>query len=118
MDNKPSEIGLKVISTPSIAKSIAIIRKYNPISMAIIKEAIDSGKYVLTSPYISHPGVRMIRKCYDELRKGGAEVEIYEHDRLTSREFISNLIGSHRQTELEVQAQVDAEVAAEGGDED
>ncbi len=31
---------------------------------------------------------------------------------------LSNLITSHRQTDREVQAQVDAEVAAEGGDEE
>ncbi len=115
---KPGNIALKVKSTSSMAKSISIIRKYNPVSMAVIKSAIESGEYVLSCPYISHPGVRMIRKCYDELIKAGNIVEIYEHDRLTTREIISNIINSHRQTEREVRAQVDAEVAAEGGDEE
>ena len=107
------EIGLKIKSTSSVAKSISIIRKYNPVSMGEIKQAIESDNYVLTCSYISHPGVRQIRKCYDELVKAGIDVEIYEHDRLTTRELISNLITSHRQTDLEVQAQVDAEVAAD-----
>ena len=83
-----------------------------------VKKAIESSEYVLTCPYISHPGVRMIRKCYDELSKAGIEVDIYEHERLTDRELLSNLIASHRQTEREVRAQVDAEVDAEGGDDE
>ena len=115
---KPGKIGLKIKSTHSTAKCIAIIRKYNPISMGEIKKAIESSEYVLTCPYISHPGVRMIRKCYDELSKAGIEVDIYEHERLTDRELLSNLIASHRQTEREVRAQVDAEVDAEGGDDE
>jgi len=53
---KPGKIALKIISTPSMAKCISIIRKYNPISMGEIKKAIESAEYVLTCPYISHPG--------------------------------------------------------------
>ncbi len=117
MEYQAGQIGLKIKSTGSIAKCIAILRKYNPISMAEIKKAIETNNYVLTCSYISHPGVRMIRKCYDELTKAGITVEIYERDRLTDREYISNLIGSHRQTEREVAAQVDREVAEAGGDE-
>ncbi len=45
-------------------------------------------------------------------------MEIYEHEDLTSREFISNLIGSHRQTEREVAEQIDREVAEEGGNDE
>ena len=110
---KPGEIGLIIRNVPSMAKCISIVRKYNAISMAEIKSTIESGGYILTCSYISHPGVRKIRKCYDELTKAGIEVEIYEHDRLTTREMISNLISSHRQTDREVQEQIDAEVEAE-----
>ncbi len=105
----PGKIGIKIKNTSSIAKTISVIRKYNPISMAEIKKAIVSNDYVLECSYISHQGVQTIRKCYDELTKAGTEVEIYEHNELTTREFLSNLICSHRQTELEVRAQVDVE---------
>jgi hypothetical protein len=114
----PGYVGIKIKTTASIAKSISIIRKYNPVSMAEIKTAIESNEYVLTCRYTSHPGIRKIKKCYDELVKAGNEVEIYEHDRLAPYELLSNLIASHRQTDREVLAQVDAEVAAEGGDEE
>ena len=42
-----------------MAKSISIIRKYNPVAMGEIKKAIESKGYVLTCPYISH--LRIIR---------------------------------------------------------
>ncbi len=107
-------LGLKIKSTSSLAKCISIVRKYNPISMADIKSAIESGDYIFTTTVISHSGVRTLRKCYDELVKNGADVEIYERDKPITRELVSNLISSHRQTDREVRAQVDAEVAAEG----
>lgn len=117
MDFSIGTIGLKVVSYTSIAKCISVIRKYNPISMAEIKNAIETNNYILTCSYISHPGVRMIRKCYDELTKSGVVVEIYEHDRLTDRELISNLISSHRQTNKEVWKAVNREVEEDSGNE-
>ena len=111
-------LGLKIKSTSSMAKCISIVRKYNPISMADIKCAIESGNYIFTTTVISHSGVRTLRKCYDELVKSGAIVEIFERDKLITRELVSNLISSHHQTDREVQAQIDAEVAAESGDEE
>ena len=110
---KSGTIGIKIKEASSMAKSISIIRKYNHISISEIKEAIDSYDYVLSCPYTSHSGVRKIRKCYDELIRTGNDVKIYEHDRITTRDFISNLIESHKQTDKEVQEQIDAEVAAE-----
>ena len=114
MEYNVGEIGLKIKSTPSVAKTISIIRKYNPVSMAEIKSAIEENRYIITCSYISHPGVRIIRKCYDELTKNGATVEIYEHNRISSREFISNLINSHYHTEREVADQIKKEVAEAG----
>ena len=43
----PGYVGIKIKKTTSIAKSISIIRKYNPVSMAEIKTAIESNEYVL-----------------------------------------------------------------------
>ena len=40
------KIGLVVKSVSSMAKCISIIRKYNPISMAEIRNAIDNGQFV------------------------------------------------------------------------
>jgi len=106
-------LGLKIKATSSMAKCISIVRKYNPISIAEIKNAIESKNYIYTTTVINTSGVKTLRKCYDELTKNGTDVEIFERDEPVTREIISNLIESHRQTEKEVLAQIDAEVAAE-----
>ena len=101
-----------------MAKCISIVRKYNPISMADIKNAIESNDYILTTTVINDSGVKALRKCYDELVKNGSEVEIFERDRPITRELVSNLISFNRHINQEIQAQVDAEVEAEDGDEE
>ena len=103
-------IGLVVKSCPSMAKCISVIRKYRPISMAEIKKDIETGHYVFECEYINTSGLQMLRKCYDELVKLGAVVEIYEQGRLTTRQFISNLIGSYRSIERETEMMIDLEV--------
>ena len=115
----PSDrIGLVVSSTNSVAKCIAIIRKYNPISISEIKTAIDTLQFVFDCEYTDDAGLRRVRRCYDELTKSGNTVEIYEDGNLTTREFISNLLGSYREIAIETQAMIDAEVDAEGDDEE
>ncbi len=119
MNNYPEDrIGLVVKSADSVAKCISIIRKYNPISMSEIKTAIESNSFVFDCDYTNNSAVRKVRRCYDELVKVGATVEIYEDGDLTTREFISNLMNSYQEIDKEIQDQIDAEVAAEGGDEE
>ena len=80
----------------------------------MIKSAIEQCNPVLEYSYLSHSGTKKIAKCYDELQKAGMTCEIYdEFEELISRDILSNLIHSQKQTEHEVQAQIDAEVAAE-----
>lgn len=109
-------IGLVVKSTDSVAKCISIIRRYNPISMTEIKRAIETEQFVYDCEYTNDTGVRKVRKCYDELVKSGASVEIYADGFLSSREFISNLLGSYHEIAQETQSIIDAEVEAEGED--
>lgn len=116
MDFIPGNIGLKIKEYSSIAKCISIIRKYNPLSMSEIKSAIESNNYVLQCKYSNDSGIRKIRKCYDELSKNGIVSEIYEHDELTTREFISNLLNTYHDISVETEALIDAEVAEEGRD--
>ena len=94
-----------------MAKCISILRKYNPVSMSEIKKAIETNEYVLSCRYTDDSGLRKIRRCYDELKKSGIVAEIYEHDELTTREFISNLLNTYREIEAETEAMIDAEVA-------
>ena len=109
-------IGLVIKSTNSAAKSISIIRKYNPISMADIKKAIETEQFVFDCEYTDDSGIRKVRKCYDELVKIGTSVEIYADSFLSSRDFLSNLLGSYHEIAEETQAIIDKEVAAEDGE--
>ena len=109
-------IGLVLKPAESIAKYISIIRKYNPVSISEIKNAITVGEYVVYCEYTSDSGIRKVRRCYDELKKAGANVEIYENGNQTTREFISNLIGTYSEIAAETQAFIDAE--ADEDDED
>lgn len=106
----PGNVCLKIISMPSSAKCIKILRKYNNVSISNLLNSIKNNDYILCYPYISHSGIRKIRNCYDELVNSGIEVEIYEHNRLTSREFLSNLIESHNITDLEIQSAIEHEI--------
>ena len=116
MDYKPGFVCLKIKEYSSIAKCVSILRKYNPVPMSEIRNAIESNAYVLSYKYTSDSGLRKIRKCYDELLKNGIVAEIYEHDSLTTREFISNLLNTYNEIDQETQDMIDDEVAAEGGD--
>ena len=115
-NNMLDKIGLIIRSCNSTAKCISIIRKYNKISMADIKNAIDNEYFVLSCDYTDDSGIRKVRRCYDELTKIGAVVDIYEDGVLSSREFISNLIDTYREIEEETQTMIDAEVADEEDD--
>ena len=106
-------IYLKITKYDSIAKCVSILRKYTSASMGEIKSAIESNDFVYHSKHVSHPGVKKLAKCYDELTAAGIEVEIYELGLLTSREIIGNLIQSHKQTEKEVEEQIELELAEE-----
>jgi translation elongation factor EF-Ts len=118
MEFIPGEIGIKITNTASMAKCVQILRKYTSASMSEIISTIKSNNYVLTCKYTSDSGIRKIRKCYDQLTKAGITAEIYEHDELTTREFISNLIDTYREIEEETQAMIDAEVGDEEDDEE
>ena len=118
MQFTPGYVGIKIKDTSSLAKSVSIVRKYNPVSISEIRSAIERCDYVLSCKYTSDSGIRKIRKCYDELTKSGIIAELYEHDILTSREFISNLIDTYQEIEEETQEMIDAEVAVEGKDDD
>lgn len=113
MEYTVGTVGIKILSSESIAKSISIIRKYNPLSMGEIKSTIEKNEYVLISTIIDHSGVKKVAKCYDELLKNGIETQLFERDKPIDRDLITNLMNSHRQTDMEVQAQVDSEVLAD-----
>lgn len=110
-DYTPSVVGIKIRNASSTAKCISIIRKYDNYSIAEIKQSIESQKYILSCQSIDTSGIKKIRKCYDELTKNGIEAELYQWDRITTRDVVSNLIDSHQSIALQTQAEIDNESA-------
>ena len=109
----PGIIGIKITDPASTAKCVAILRKFTSAPISEIVSAIKSNSYVVTCEYTSDSGVNRIARCYDQLTDAGIAAEIYEHDSLATREFLSNLIHSYRIIAEQTEATIEAEVAAE-----
>ncbi|MBD7910552.1 hypothetical protein [Clostridium cibarium] len=88
MDN----IGIKIKSNDKIAKCISSIRKYTNLSIGEIKDKITNNEYVMVCGYTDEDGIKKIVKAYKEIISLGVNVEIYEHDRVTTIDFLMNLI--------------------------
>ncbi len=88
MDN----IGVKIKSNDKIAKCISIIRKYTNISIGEIKAKIINNEYVMVSGYTDEDGIKSIVEAYKEVTSLGVDAVIYEHDRVTTIDFLINLI--------------------------
>lgn len=97
------EICLKVKSNDKIAKSISIIRKYTNLSIGDIKGKIINDEYVMVCGYTDEEGIKNIVKAYKEVTSLGVDVVIYEHDRVTTVDFIMNLINMYSDIERDMQ---------------
>lgn len=97
------EICLKVKSNDKIAKSISIIRKYTNLSIGEIKAKIINDEYVMACGYTDEDGIKNIVKAYKEVTSLGVDVVIYEHDRVTTVDFIMNLINMYNDFERDMQ---------------
>ena len=97
------EICLKVKSNDKIAKSISIIRKYTNLSIGDIKAKIINDEYVMACGYTDEDGIKNIVKAYKEVTSLGVDVVIYEHDRVTTVDFLMNLINMYSDIERDMQ---------------
>ena len=86
-----NNIAIKIASDAPFAKCVKIIRNIESLSIGEIKARIDSNNYVLEYDYCSDAGIKKIIKCYKALVKEGISCELYEHNRVTSIDFLSNL---------------------------
>lgn len=88
MDN----VGIKIKSNDKITKCISSIRKYTNLSIGEIKDKIINNEYVMICGYTDEDGIKNIVKAYKEIISLGVDVVIYEHDRVTTIDFLMNLI--------------------------
>ena len=99
MDN----IGIKIKSNDKIAKCISIIRKYTNLSIGEIKAKIINNEYVMVCGYTDEDGIKSIEEAYKEVTSLGVDAVIYEHDRVTTIDFLINLIDMYGDIERDMQ---------------
>ena len=97
------EICLKVKSNDKIAKSISIIRKYTNLPIGDIKSKIINDEYVMVCGYTDENGIKNIVKAYKDVTSLGVDVVIYEHNRVTTVDFLINLINMYSDIEKDIQ---------------
>lgn len=106
-----STVGIKIIENNITPNGIMIIREYynNKKSISDIKELIESNDYIVVCDYIDKTGIERILELYSKLSNEGIKCELYEHDVKTTAEFLNNLLVLYRQTEKEVEEEMDWE---------
>lgn len=99
MDN----VGVKIKSNDKITKCISIIRKYTNLSIGDIKDRIINNDYVMVCGYTDEDGIKNIVKAYKEFTSLSVDVVIYEHDRVTTVDFLMNLIDMYGDIARDIQ---------------
>lgn len=108
-------IGIKVPKGSPIAKCVAIIRKLEPsLSISDITTRINSNEYVLFYDYTDEIGLKKIIKCYEQLSKLGINPTLFDEDgEETTIEIMRNLDGMYDEISEYIDAEAEAEDAAE-----
>lgn len=97
------KISIKIIKDAKITEYIKIIRKYYNISVGELKSKIDNNLYLMNVGYTDEEGIKNIVNLYYELSNYGANVELYEHDRITSITFLNNLLNMYSEISQDIQ---------------
>lgn len=106
-------VGLKLESSVFTASIAKIIRKYQELSIYQIKQIVLNNEYVFKCDIIRANGIRTILHIKDDLSKEGIISYIYVEGKLTNEEYLNNLLVSYKQTENQVEAEMDREALLE-----
>lgn len=98
-----SEIKFKVLKDGNTMKYIPVIKKMRNGSLSEIRERLNNNDYVDTCPIENIDGLQKMNDLIEELRKKGAQINLYENDRMVEQEFLKNIIESHFDTERVLQ---------------
>lgn len=109
-ENTMRTVGLKLESSVFTAPIAKIIRKYQDLSISQIKQIVLNNEYVFKCDIIHANGIRTILHIKDDLSKEGIISYIYVEGKLTNEEYLNNLLVSYKQTENQVEEEMDREV--------
>ena len=96
-------MGIKVKSNDKITKCISSIRKYTNLSIGDIKAKIINNKYIMVCRYTDEDGIKNIVKAYKEVTGLGVDAVVNEYYRITTVDFLMNLIEMYSDIERDMQ---------------
>ena len=97
------EIKFKVSKDGNEKTYIPLIKKMTERSLSEIKECLSDNDYVDICRLENIDGLQHMNELIDELQKKGAEIVLYEDDRVVEIEFLKNILESHFDTERYLQ---------------
>lgn len=105
-------IGLKLSECKFSAACAKVLRKYRDISISEIKNIIMNNDYLMYCDYIDAAGIKVILELYYDFSKEDILSVIYEHDTITSVDFLNNLLKSYEETVHQVELDMHNEALA------
>ena len=96
-------IGIKLSERTFTASIAKIVRKYRDISISEVK------RIVLSNDYIDAAGIAKILNLRRDLENNGVSSVIYEHDSVSSVEFLLNLLVSYEETAQQIEIDMNNE---------
>lgn len=102
-----SEIKFKVSKVGNEKKYIPLIRKMLNRSLFEIRECLRNNDYVDICSLENIDGLQRMNELIDQLQKKGAEIVLYEDDRVVETEFLKNIIEAHFDSERYLQEKDD-----------
>lgn len=106
-------VGLKLESSVFTATMAKIIRKYQELPISQIKQIVSNNDYVYKCDIIRANGIKTLLHVKKDLSKEGINSYIYVEGKLTSEEYLNNLLVSYKQTEEQVEEEMDIEALLE-----
>lgn len=102
-------IGIKLSECTFTASIAKIVKKYRDISISEVKRIVLSNDYLMSCDYIDAVGIKKILDLRHDLEIGGISSVIYEHDSVSSVEYLLNLLASYEETAKQVEMLMERE---------
>ena len=106
-------VGLKLESSVFTATIAKIIRKYQEPPISQIKQIVSNNDYVYKCDIIRANGIKTLLHVKEDLSREGLNSCIYVEGQPTSEEYLNNLLVSYKQTEEQVEEEMDREALLE-----
>ena len=105
-------IGIKLPECAFTASIAKIVRKYRDISISEVKRIVSSNDHLISCDYIDAVGITKILNLRHDLESKGVSSVIYEHDSVTSVEFLLNSLASYEETAKQIETDMNNEALA------